>query len=229
MPNTPIFVIADSRGRYLKEQLDMYFKPSEYCLYWKKGLRLINTADLVTPIVLSLKPKLIYLLNGICDISYIRFREPWTVALRKQSVNAVVNEYMAALDIVYSQLYSLGDPLGYKPMILPVTQTGLDIGKYNKYPEDLISPEQPTIDRALEQINKNIIIMHKSVGVYPPILASAVHMRCRGKIRLSSAKLEDGCHPTKELCHIWARRIHNNALLNMEVFDHYSLTNQMYG
>lgn len=70
--------------------------------------------------------------------------------------------------------------------------------------------------------------MHKSVGIIPPILASAVHMRCRGKIRLASAKLEDGCHPTKELCKIWSRRIHNNARLNLDRFNHYSLVNQMY-
>lgn len=113
-------------------------------------------------------------------------------------------------------------------MILPVTQTGLDIGKYNQYPEDLLSPEQPILDVALAQINKNIILMHKSVGTIPPILASAVHMRCRGKVRFASAKLEDGCHPTRDLCHVWSRRIHNNARLNMELLDHYSLVNQIY-
>lgn len=229
MAQTPILVIADSRGRFLKEQLDCYFESAQYSLYWKKGLRLTNTAELVSPIILSLRPKLIYLLNGICDISYIRTRDPWAVALRSWSENTIVNDYMSALDLTYSQLFSLQNQLGYKPMILPVTQTGLDFAKYNHYPEDLISPEQAILDRALARINRNIIIMHKAVGVVPPILASAVHMRCRGKVRLASAKLEDGCHPTRDLSRVWARRIYNNARLNLDLFDHYTLVNQIYG
>lgn len=229
MSYTPILIVADSRGRLLKEQLDQYFEQSQYSLYWKKGLRLSDTADLVSPIILSLKPKLIYLMNGICDITYIRTREPWTVALRSLNIPTIINNYMSTLDMTYSQIYSLNSRLGYKPMILPVTQTGLDFGRYNNYPDELLSPEQRILDGALDQINRNIITLHKSMGLSPPILASAVHMRCRGKVRFARDKLEDGCHPTKDLCRVWARRLHNNARLNLEAFDHYSLVNQMYG
>lgn len=228
MSSTPILVIADSRGRYLKEQLDEYFIHSQYSLYWKKGLRLVNTAELVTPTILSIKPRFIYLLNGICDLTYIRTRDPWTVALRSWNETTLVNNYMSALDMTYSQIFSLHSKLGYYPMILPATQTGIDFGRYNHYPDDLLSPEQPILDRALARINKNVILMNKSVGAYPPILASAVHMRCRGKVRFARAKLEDGCHPTKELTRVWARRIYNNARLNQDTYDRYSLVNHIY-
>lgn len=66
------------------------------------------------------------------------------------------------------------------------------------------------------------------MGISPPILALAVHMWCRGKMRFARDKLEDGCHPTRELCRVWARRLHNNAHLNLDAFDHYTLVNQMY-
>lgn len=81
MSETPILIIADSRGRLMKDQLDYYFDSTQYILYWKKGLQLTNTADMVSPIIMSQRPKLIYLLNGICDLSYIRTRDPWSVGL----------------------------------------------------------------------------------------------------------------------------------------------------
>lgn len=159
---------------------------------------------------------------------HLRTREPWTVAMRAPDVHQTINNYMLTVDQVLSDLFSLSHYLGYKPMVLFATLTGLDMTKYNNYPEDLVLPEQKILDKAINAINRNLIIMHKSMGVYPPIIASAVHMRCRGKTRFAKSKLADGCHPTIDLCKIWARRLHYNSQLNLGRFDSHTLTNQMY-
>lgn len=223
-----VFIVADSRGRRLKAELDKYFTDTEYRIYWKSGLKLTETYDYVAPIIRNIKPKIILLINGICDLTYVRTREPWTVALRQPDVDHTVYNYMSAMDLAHSQIFSLSDDLGYKPMILFSTVTGIDMTKYNNYPEDLVSPEQRILDRAVLVINRNIIRLHKSMSLYPPILASAVHMRCRKRYRMAKSKLVDGCHPTTELANTWARRIYRNVTLNLEEFDRYTLMNQMY-
>lgn len=223
-----VFIIADSRGRLLKAELDSYFNDITYQIYWKNGLKLTETFDLVAPIIRNIKPKLIYLINGICDVTYIRTREPWAVAMRQPDVDLTVYNYMSAVDLTHSQLFSMSGELGFKPIILFSTLTGIDITAYNKYPEDLVSPEQRILDRAVQIINRNLIRLHKSMFLYPPILASAVHMRCRKRYRMAKSKLTDGCHPTRELANTWARRLHRNASLNLEEFDRYTLINQMY-
>lgn len=113
-------------------------------------------------------------------------------------------------------------------MILPITQTGIDFTTYNNYPDDPVSPEQEILDSAINKINRNIVALHQSMHLSPPILASAVHMRCRGKFRLARGKLADGCHSTADLCLTWAHHLYKNALINLELFDHYTLVDQMY-
>lgn len=223
-----VFIIADSRGRLLKNELDKYFGDISNRLYWKSGLKLTETFDHIAPIVRNIRPKLIYLINGICDVTYIRTREPWTIAMRQPNVDNTVYNYMSAMDLAHSQLFSLHEQLGYKPMVLFSTLTGVDFTTYNNYPEDLISPEQALLNRAVQVINRNIIRLHKSMSLYPPILASAVHMRCRKRYRMAKSKLVDGCHPSLELANTWARRLHRNAVLNLEELDRYTLINQMY-
>lgn len=122
-----VFIIADSRGRLLKHELDQYFGHISYRLYWKNGLKLTDTFDHVAPIIRNIRPKLIHLINSICGITYIRTREPWAVAMRQPDVDTTVYNYMSAMDLAHSQLFSLQEQLGYKPMILFSTLTGIDI------------------------------------------------------------------------------------------------------
>lgn len=228
MSEVTVLIVADSRGRLLKAQLNKVFYDIPYSLYWKKSLSLQETAEFIAPTIINMRPKLIYLLNGICDITYINLRDPWSVALQYPTVTATVDNNMAALDITYSQIYALSDQLCYKPMILPVTQTGIKFRIYNRYPDDLVSPSQVILDSAINKINRNIVELHQSMYLSLPILASAAHSRCRGKYRFVKSKLLDGCHPTSELCFTWAKRLHKNAVLNLESYDYYSLVNQMY-
>lgn len=127
MAGVSVLVVADSRGRLLKAQLDKVFHDISFCIYWKKSLRLQETAEYIAPMIINMRPKLICLLNGIYEITYMNSCDPWTVALQYPNVTATVDNYMQALDMAFSQILALTDQMGYIPMILPVTQTGINL------------------------------------------------------------------------------------------------------
>lgn len=227
MADRPILIVADSRGHHLGQHLHRSFVHLDYQLVWRNGLSLAQTPQQIIPIIRSTKPKLVILINGICDLTYIKTREPWTVAMRSPSVTSTVYEYMSRLDYVHSQLYQLSDELGHKLMVIFSTLTGMDMRVYNKYPDELKSPEQPMLDAAITAINRHIKALNRSMQIATPLLASEVHRRCRGRYRLAHAKLWDGCHPNQELCARWADRLYENALINANRYDNYNLTNSM--
>lgn len=81
MADKPILIVADSHGRLLKSEINRTFIHLDAHDVWKSGLRIRHTADYITPIIRELKPKLIYILNGICDLTMVHSYNPWTVAL----------------------------------------------------------------------------------------------------------------------------------------------------
>lgn len=228
MADRPVLIVSDSRGRLLDQALKNTLTDIPFHHVWQNGLRLSHSADFVTRVVLEMKPKLIYFLNGICDVTHIIHREPWTVAMRNISPEITCNNYMYAVDQLHASMFNLSSQVGHFLMIIFTSQTGIDIGKYNHYPDELISPEQKYLNKAILKINNNIQRLNKSVNVVTPFLASAVHTRCRGKHRMVSSKLEDGCHPSFDLCTTWANKLKANIIVNFSKYDHYSLTNQMY-
>lgn len=228
MADRPIMIVADSRGHYLGEHLYKTFVHLNYQLVWRNGLSLSQTPQQIRPFIRNTRPKIIILINGICDITYIKTREPWTVALRSRSAASIVYDYMNHIDYVHSQIYHMSDEIGHKIMVVFSTLTGMDMKVYNKYPDDLKSPEQPILDSAVNSINKHVKALNRSMQIATPLLASEVHRRCRGRYRMARGKLWDGCHPTTELCEKWANRIYENALINAHRYDNYQLVNSMY-
>lgn len=152
----------------MEHELQYELYDINYQLIWVKGLRLMNTTQTIYNAVLRYKPKLIYVLNGVCDITYIRLREPWMIAMRYPSAFSTATEYITAVDQLHSELYSLSDMVGHKIMVIFSTQTGVDIGRYNGYPDELTSPEQHTMNQAIAIINRRIFAMNRSMGIVTP-------------------------------------------------------------
>lgn len=228
MADRPILIISDSRGRLLDYELNETLHDMHFYHIWQGGLRLQNSFNLAKSHILYLKPKLVYFLNGVCDITYVRTREPWSVALRNRSPTITCDNYMMSIDHLHANTFALSDQVGHFLMIIFSSQTGVDIGKYNGYPRDLISPEQVYMNKAIHMINHRISQMNRSMSIVTPFLSSPTHQRCRGKYRFVSDKLIDGCHPTSELCKVWATKLRDNILTNISKYDHYALANQMY-
>lgn len=223
-----ILIIADSRGRRLGHELDRAFENVDHKFIWRSGLTFRGIADFATDTVLSYKPHMIYILVGICDVTYLTSRDPWTVALRHPTIQSTVSHYMYGIDRAHQDLYSLHNLVGHKMMIIFPTLTGMDIGRYNAYPQGLISPQQVTLNRPVIRINRHITAMNRSMSIYTPFLATPVHPRCRRRYRFAYARLVDGCHPSDHLCFIWANKLFDNALRNVDKYPTFSLVNSMY-
>lgn len=223
-----ILIIADSRGRRLGHELDRVFEYVDYKLIWKSGLSLRNVTDFAADAILDYKPHMVYVMLGICDVTYLISRNPHSVALRHPTVASTVNYYMHGIDRAHQGIYSLHVAVGHPIMIIFPTLTGMDIRRYNGYPYNLISPQQVTLNQAVININRLITAMNRSMGIYTPFLSTPVHPRCRHRYRFVYSRLTDGCHPSDELCALWANKIFANALRNVDKYSLFSLTNSMY-
>lgn len=223
----PILIIADSRGRYLRRELDRVFVYLDYTLIWRPGLKLIDVADFARATILRTKPKLIYILAGICDVTHVISRSPWTVAMRHPSVQETISTYMYHLDSCHSEIYPLHRIIGYRQMLIFPTQTGIDLEKYNGRWTPF-NCQQPILNAAMLAINRHIVALNLATGVRTPFLATPVHPRTKRRNRFASNKLEDGCHPSRYLAWIWAKKIRENAYRNIDNYEQYALVNSMY-
>lgn len=225
-----ILFIADSRGRYLQAEISRFFDPYyfHHDFIWRGGLRLEEAADFARSTILRFKPHLVYILPGICSITRLTSRDPWTAGLRSPSVNGTVSLFLSGLDNVFQGIYSLSTRVGNPIMIITPTQTGLDFTTYNSYPEDLTSPHQRIIKAAILEINRYVVSLNKSMLIKTPFLGSYIHPRCRHTNRLVYSKLEEGCHPTPELARLWAYKLWKNCQKNSDYYPTYSLINHMY-
>lgn len=224
----PILIIADSRGRQLEPELSRALKYLDYRLIWKSGLTLHDTGDFAYQTILNMKPWLTYVLTGICDLTVITCKQPWTVALRIANEDALVHRYMTNLDMAFSELYSTHMITGHRTMVIFATQTGIDFKAYNNYPGDLISPHQLFLNNAITRINRHISNLNASMSILTPFLASSVHQYTRHRYRYVYSKLVDGCHPSANLSAIWADKLRDNAYVNIGNYDSFNLVNQMY-
>lgn len=200
-----VLFIADSRGRLLKEEISRFFACDQFCFIWRNGLRLEDTASFARSTILSFKPSLIYILTGLCTVTKITSRDPWTAGLRTRSVGGTVSIYLRALDQTHQEIYSMSHLVGKPIMIIFPTLTGMNFTTYNSYPSDLVSPLQRILNTAILEINRYVVAMNRATNIKTPFLAASIHPRCRHRYRHSFARLLDGVHGTNNLLKLQKR------------------------
>lgn len=227
---TRVLFIADSRGKHLHYELSAYFDRSsiDYEFIWRGGLSLEQTPDFARSTILSFRPNIVYILTGICSLTKITSRDPWSAGLRVPSVRGTVSAFFTALDKSYQDIFALSSLVGHPIMIITPTQTGMDFTVYNSYPEDLISPHQRILNASILDINRQIVSLNRSMSIKTPFLGSFIHPRCRHRNRFVYSKLADGCHPSLELCQSWPSKLWHNFRKNSDYYHTYMLINLMY-
>lgn len=170
---------------------------------------------------------MIHVLTGVCDVTEIRSYNPRLILLRNPTVTATVYSYITRADLLHSMIFSLKSVLGYDPMIIFPTQVAVDLSRYNHFPHDLIHPHQAILNHAIMDNNRYIVTQNNRMHITTPFLAGPIHTRCRGRPRHMYAKLLDGCHPSPQICRIWAEKLYENSLVNAHKYDSYYLANQM--
>lgn len=187
-----------------------------------------QTADFARDTIITFKPNMIYILSGICTITKLTSRDPWTAGLRSPSVYGTTTLFLTALDNAFQDIYALSTVVGHPIMIITPTLSGMDFTAYNSYPDDLVSPHQRILNAAILDINRHIVSLNKSMSVKTPFLGSFTHPRCNHHYRFVYNKMVDGCHPTIELCQLWARKLWSNYCKNSSYYPTYHLINHMY-
>lgn len=226
--STRILFIADSRGRLLQAEISRFFDTRQYCFIWRNGLKLEDSANFARTTILSFKPTMVYILTGLCSITCITSRDPWTAGLRTRSVGGTVSRYLRALDCAHQEIYSMSSIIGSPIMIVIPTLTGMNFTTYNSYPSDLVSPLQRILNASIAEINRYVVAMNRATRVKTPFLAASVHPRCRHRYRNSFVKLLDGVHPSQDLCAVWAYKLYVNAMKNLDYYPTFYLINHMY-
>lgn len=228
MADKPILFVCDSRGRTLEPEILSTYVHLDPVVIWQPGLTLLNTFQFAKETILDLSPKIVYILTGICDITQVLSHTPRQIVLKHPTTQETVYSYLQKVDFVHSQIFSLKRRLGHGPMIVYPTLTGVDMGRYSSFPDELAHPQQSTLNEAINIINRKITTQNSSMRVLTPFLASSVHVRCRGKVRTSYSKLSDGCHLTRELSKLWAVKLYDNSLKNAHRYEEYNLVNHLY-
>lgn len=125
--NCRILFVADSRGRLLHHEISKHFHPSCYEFIWRGGLSLQDSTDFARSTILRFRPSIVYNLTGICSITRITNRDPWTAGLRYPTVLGTTSLFIEAMDKAYQETYSLSLIIGKPIMIVFPTQVGLDL------------------------------------------------------------------------------------------------------
>ena len=167
-------------------------------------------------IVRDLKPKLIIITTGICDLTW-RDKNTKKTKLRYSTVEECVTGVLEALKAAHDILESLGNC-----KISIATITGLDLADYNlrdrknmneeEYKnycknDKTITKEQDTLNSAIVEINRMITVMNKKAGVPTTWLSTVVHTYYRKTHHHNYNKLSDGCHPNDMTKLKWAKLI----------------------
>lgn len=219
-------IIADSRGSGLQQLLfnmgcrDLRILTHPGAGYELAALRSVETIKVV-------KPDLILVLTGICDLTRRDFRTKVTQLRHPtimENVEHVINSAKSSLDL----LKSLGDH-----RISFSTITGIDLADYNnptrKYMTDseyreycleskITHPQQDTLNLSILEINRRITALNRANSTPTVWLGGVVHSHSKRKTYHYYIRLMDGCHADEHTKTEWASQIHN-AILRMAVLQ----------
>lgn len=207
-------VIADSRGRGL-QQLISPRGSDACCVLVHSGagselavLRSLRAID-------NVKPDLIILMTGICDLTWRHSRTGLT-QLRSTEVDECVSRVLGA---IRAALDLLATPAR---RISIATLTGLDLADYNHKPRRNMSdseyehyckhvkiahPHQGILNDTIVEVNRQIIALNKAASMPTTWLAGRVHSCFKNKYRHFYKHLIDGCHPSGGTRDFWAAQV----------------------
>ena len=210
-----VLVIADSRGRGLQDRIKESINNEVTVLtLCGAGSELAAIKSIET--VKILKPKLIIITTGICDLTW-RDRKTKITKLRHDTIRDCAEGVLEALKAAHDILDTLGDC-----KISIATLTGLDLTEYNRkdrsqtkhveYKDHNIenrfrTKDQEMLNEAIIEINKMITVINKKAGVPTTWLGTVIHSYYRKTHHHNYNKLIDGCHPSDDTKLKWVRLI----------------------
>lgn len=210
-----VMVLTDSRGRGLQHIIERLTE-IEVGVQVMSGAGSELAAIRALTQVREIKPALIILATGICDLT---FRDTSTrkTSLRYSTVEECVEGVIGGIKAACEILEVMG-----KVKISVATLTGLDLvdyncryrkhmneGEYENYCKERKREckEQKILNEAIIEINRKITVINRNHGTPSTWLSTVVHSYYRKTHHHSYKRLQDGCHPGEATKLKWAKLI----------------------
>lgn len=213
-----VLLVGDSRVRYLEDILDrasLNLLVRVECLPGA-GLERIMMRTLAC-IAYYDKYDLILLAGGINDLTRLKHNPCRHATLRCFNVTQMCDAFMSQLRSIYDRIARITAI----PLVVS-TLPGMDLSEYAPGLWHQLILQQPLLDRAVVEINRQIRGVNRSQHRATLNLAYPVH-RCagrRGHYYAHYALLYDGLHPGAALRERWARAILDFCARNLSGVQH---------
>ena len=210
-----VLVLADSRGDGLQQLFNSRTTMMRHRVLTYKGAGYEMAAIRAIPVINVIKPDLVVVLVGICDLTR-RNKVTKITSLRHSTLIENVEHVMERARSAYDLLHSLGDHL-----ISFATITGLDLTDYNCPPRKYMSepdylnyckdrvthPQQCLLNDSVLEINRRLTALNKASATPTVWVGGVVHSYFRNAHHHYYSRLADGCHLNQTTKGRWVAQI----------------------
>lgn len=210
-------IIADSRGQGLQQLLNEIAGIGKPTVTTHRGAGIIKAIEQSQEIIAKIKPNIIILMVGICDITT---KDPRTklIQLKSNTTKETTEALTTTLQSGYMKLKTQSP----RSTISIATIPGLDISdcnnqrrrhmtesEYRQYTKTrkITHPSQRSLDEAITEINRRITALNEKNEAPTTWIAGTIHPHYRKKRHNHYDRLLDGCHATKVTRTKWAQLI----------------------
>ena len=215
-----VLIVADSRG----EDLDLHLPHNnvegiQYMVVPYKSQGLESLARKAVLLSRTIRPDLIFIFGGICNITY-RCRVSKQTTLRWPNPRQIYDNYVSVMDTAFYIIRNHPSTAECKIIFSPVV--GVEMNRYNDIVSQFPHLQQRNLNDLMIRINRYIIDFTESTGLLTPWLATHCHpSRGRGRYSHVYKILEDGCHYSDTALQQVAREIHDHMVLNINLTSWY--------
>lgn len=219
-------ILADSRGSGLQNQLENANSANQthtkVTVHSGAGYELVVLKS--HTVINQLKPKLIVIFAGICDLTY-RNKTTKITKLRYQTVNENVQHVIDAAKSAYDLIRGIT-----VTKVTFATLTGIDLADYNHKPRKYMSSneyklycntnktiheQQTTLNMSVIEINRQLTKLNEGNSIPTVWTGGVVHLHSKRKQYHYYIRLYDGCHADDQTKGEWAKQI-NKAILRIK-------------
>ena len=211
-----VLIIADSRGDGLQLLLNECKTQEKYRVLTYRGTGLEMAAIRAIPFIKAIKPDLVIIFAGICDLTH-RSKATKVTSLRHTSIITNVAHVLDAAKTASDLLHALGNHL-----ISFATLTGLYLEDYNNPSRKHMSPDQYgsyctedkcvnpgqlVINESVKEINRKLTALNKANATPTVWTGGVVHSYFKNTHHHYYSRLSDGCHASNNTKDKWVAQI----------------------
>ena len=210
-----VLVVADSRGDGLQHILTSMNTAEKYRVLTYRGSGFELAALRAVPVIKSIKPDLVIIFVGICDLT-TRNKVTRLTRIKHPAVADNVKTVIEAAKASYTLLHSLGSH-----QISFATLTGIDLADYNhpgrksmseqEYKayciHKIMHKDQKILNDSLLEINRQLTVINKHTATPTTWTGGVVHSYFKNTHHHHYNRLVDGCHPDEATKTKWAAQL----------------------